>query len=199
MAELHVCDVCCQTSDQHPEQCPSPDHPPHPVWPAMCCQGCACLSYEEAHLGDVRAITVKQPWAWAIAAGHKLVENRSRGTSYRGTLLIHAGKGWSDRGGQDSRVVYASGFSAGLWRTRGAVVAVAQLVDSHPDADCCHPWGESSYTEGDGRLRTNVHHLVLEDVRALPVPTYARGALGLWKPSLDLAVHALSAAGTGRG
>jgi hypothetical protein len=154
-------------------------------------------------VNDVRAITVRQPWAWAIAAGHKLVENRSQGTKYRGPLIIHAGKQWSDRGRQDSRVVEvwkAAGYpmwpatarhSGGVAMQRaltplGEVIAVAQLVDSHPDAGCCRPWGESSYTEGDGKLRTAVHHLVLEDVRALEFGTPARGALGLWRPDVDL-------------
>lgn len=146
---------------------------------------------------DVRAITVKQPWAWAIAHGGKTVENRSQGTRYRGTLLIHAGKAWSQRGEYDHRVRDAWRLEhpelAGaigifdLHVPAGSVVAVAQLVDSHPDAGCCRPWGESSYTEAGGRERTDVHHLVLEDVLALERPVPARGALGLWRPAGDVA------------
>jgi hypothetical protein len=40
----------------------------------------------------MRALSIRQPWAWAIIAGHKDIENRSWQTSYRGPLLIHAGK-----------------------------------------------------------------------------------------------------------
>lgn len=40
----------------------------------------------------IKALTVIQPWAWAIIHGGKLVENRSWPTDYRGPLLIHAGK-----------------------------------------------------------------------------------------------------------
>lgn len=147
---------------------------------------------------DVRAITVKQPWAWAIAAGHKLVENRSQGTRYRGELLIHAGKAWSDRGGE-SEHVRAAWFAQPEWPAAsmsllptGVILAVVQLVDSHPDAGCCRPWGESSYTEGDGRVRTDVHHLVLEEVHPLSRPLPARGALGLWRPPADLLEAALA-------
>lgn len=48
----------------------------------------------------MKAISVQHPWAWAIFNG-KPVENRTWSTSYRGPLLIHAGKkidklGWSD-------------------------------------------------------------------------------------------------------
>jgi hypothetical protein len=144
-------------------------------------------------MSDVRAITVKQPWAWAIAHGGKTIENRSQGTRYRGTLLIHAGKAWSDRGADDERVLAAwDPLDDGLaWPTSnfpaGVVIAVALLVDSHPDAGCCRPWGESSYTEAGGRERTVVHHLVLEDVVPLDRPVPARGALGLWRPPAEVA------------
>lgn len=40
----------------------------------------------------MKAITVCQPYASAIIAGPKRVENRTRPWSFRGRLLIHAGK-----------------------------------------------------------------------------------------------------------
>ena len=40
----------------------------------------------------VRALSIMQPWAWLIVAGHKDIENRSWPTSFRGPVLIHAGK-----------------------------------------------------------------------------------------------------------
>jgi ASCH domain-containing protein len=36
------------------------------------------------------AVSVRQPWAWAIARGHKAVENRDWDTRFRGALAIHA-------------------------------------------------------------------------------------------------------------
>lgn len=41
---------------------------------------------------DVRALTIRQPWASLIACGAKTVETRSWSTAWRGTLLIHAAK-----------------------------------------------------------------------------------------------------------
>jgi len=38
----------------------------------------------------VKCITIKQPWAWLIAAGLKDIENRTWRTAYRGRLLIHS-------------------------------------------------------------------------------------------------------------
>jgi hypothetical protein len=37
----------------------------------------------------MKALSIQQPWAWAIIAGHKDVENRSWYTHHRGSLLIH--------------------------------------------------------------------------------------------------------------
>ncbi len=34
------------------------------------------------------ALSIKQPWAWAIAYGFKTIETRTWGTPYRGELLI---------------------------------------------------------------------------------------------------------------
>ncbi|MCW3678662.1 ASCH domain-containing protein [Burkholderia cenocepacia] len=41
----------------------------------------------------MKALSVRQPWAWLLVVGHKNIENRTWSTSYRGPLLIHASKG----------------------------------------------------------------------------------------------------------
>lgn len=46
---------------------------------------------ELVQAGD-KVISVHQPWAWAIAVGHKLIENRTWDTKHRGRLWIHASK-----------------------------------------------------------------------------------------------------------
>lgn len=40
----------------------------------------------------MKCLTVRQPWAWAIVYGPKRIENRSKRTTHRGPLLIHAGR-----------------------------------------------------------------------------------------------------------
>lgn len=40
----------------------------------------------------MKALSVRQPWAWLIVHGEKTVENRTWPTSYRGPLAIHASK-----------------------------------------------------------------------------------------------------------
>ncbi len=74
----------------------------------------------------MKGLTILQPYAYLIATGSKFIENRTWSTTYRGPLLIHAGKSQSmlmpeDVG--DPRLVF------------GAIVAVAELVDCRRYAD----------------------------------------------------------------
>lgn len=153
----------------------------------------------------MQAITIQQPWAWAVAAGHKTIENRSRCVWSPGRLAVHAGGRWSARGAHDERLARALLVGAvpsedtdleylvarlarrGLPRhdriafPAGAVIGVVTLVDSHPDdGSCCRPWGESAYAEGAGRIRTDVVHLTLADPVTLPAPVPCPGQLGRW-------------------
>lgn len=40
----------------------------------------------------MKALSVKQPWAWLIVQGIKDVENRTWKTNQRGEILVHAGR-----------------------------------------------------------------------------------------------------------
>ncbi|OCB46671.1 hypothetical protein A5721_10795 [Mycobacterium vulneris] len=152
----------------------------------------------------MKALTVQQPWAWAIIHGGKLIENRTQLWSYRGPLAIHAGARWSDHGGNSELVDQAwkdatndcapaeYSHTSRLWTARTEILGVVDLVDCHPDAGCCRPWGESAYVEHGGRQRRRITHLVLENPRALPEPIHCKGALGLWNVPADL-VEAINA------
>ena len=41
----------------------------------------------------MKALSIRQPWAWLIIKGHKDIENRSWPTAFRGRVLVHAAKG----------------------------------------------------------------------------------------------------------
>jgi hypothetical protein len=44
---------------------------------------------------DMRALTVRQPWAWAIFCAGKDIENRSwKNRHTMGTIAIHQGRVW---------------------------------------------------------------------------------------------------------
>ncbi|GGS98800.1 hypothetical protein GCM10010156_66150 [Planobispora rosea] len=118
----------------------------------------------------VKALSVQQPWAHLITIGAKDIENRSRRTTYRGPIAIHA----SLRADRDARVPTEQGRAA--LRTAGdlafgAIIAVAQLTDSHqcPGKRTCSPWAVPG-----------MWHWRLSEIRALPEPIACTGALGLW-------------------
>src|SRR5690606_10778974 len=119
----------------------------------------------------VKALTIWQPWAECIATGAKTIENRRRPFRYRGPLAIHAGLR-HDRHAEHWPLVRAvvdnPADPAAL--PTGALIAVAELIDCHPDTGCCRPWGEPG-----------AYHLVLAHIRRLPRPIPARGQRGLWE------------------
>ncbi|MFJ8727686.1 hypothetical protein [Streptomyces sp. NPDC093269] len=120
----------------------------------------------------MKALTIRQPWAGAIAHQTKRVENRTwkLPARYEGArLLIHAGA-------QLDRDAKVYGPNLGVY---GAVVAVATLTGCHysDDGQCCGPWGME-----------NVYHWTLADVTALEVPVPCKGRLGLWTPDDDVLV-----------
>lgn len=132
------------------------------------------------------AITIRQPWARAIAAGIKTVENRGRSTSYRGLVAIHASRTVDKAGDRDERIVRWFGEEASLGIPLGAVLAVAELVDCHPASprdvqpSCCQPWGETWQLRGGERVQA--YHLVLANARPLARPVYVRCSLAVpWR------------------
>jgi len=126
--------------------------------------------------GEMRVLTVKQPWAWAIIHAEKDVENRSRNLagSYRGPVAIHAGLGF-DQGNMASHAhKRAHGTETPTYLAFGAIIGVVDLVAVHFWDEClegvfgCSPWAES-----------DAHHLVLANPRPLAHPLPFRGGLGL--------------------
>jgi len=134
----------------------------------------------------VRAISVQQPWAFAIARGGKAVFNQSLPTAYRGPLLVHASMR-VDLKACDSPLIQAAGWNpADPLAAIGAVIATAELTDVCPGSPCeCGPWAEP-----------DAYHWRLSDVRSLPRPIVALGRTDLWepKPSLVTEVNAMVAA-----
>ncbi|MEU1078185.1 MULTISPECIES: hypothetical protein [unclassified Streptomyces] len=145
-----------------------------------------------------RGLTIRQPWAFAIAEGFKTIENRSRRTHYRGPLLIHAGLRADPsvsivRYSRDAAIRFDQlGGPQNYWEARarvpsafhkphpslalGAVIATARLADCHQATDgCCAPWGF-----------TDQWHWELADIQPLKTAVACGGALGLWKPEAEL-------------
>jgi hypothetical protein len=104
----------------------------------------------------MKALTVRQPWAELIIRGQKDVENRSRTTTHRGQLAIHAGLGL------DSSEPKVQGEL-----DRGAIIGVVDVVGCVQGSKS--PWAVSGQW-----------HWLLANPRRLSKPIPYRGALGLW-------------------
>jgi hypothetical protein len=123
------------------------------------------------------ALSVRQPWAWAIVAGHKKIENRSggairSGNMRTGRICIHAAAG-----------LKRDEFHWGYWRLarhgvqcprpedlpRGAIIGTVEVVDIIDQSDS--EWF-------GGPMGLVLQHAQMVD----PIP--AKGALGYfpWKP-----------------
>lgn len=124
------------------------------------------------------ALSVRQPWAWAIVAGHKVIENRSSGSIRAGRMTcrriaIHAATGLKQ-----------SEYDWAVWRlqkhgvncprpdvlVRGAIIGAVDVVDIVSESDSEWFGGQMG--------------LVLDNpVQCTPIP--AAGALGyfVWQRS----------------
>lgn len=124
--------------------------------------------------GERRAVSVRRPYANLIVAGHKTVENRTWATDHRGVIVVHAGQAWEPTGAALAAELGIAGFD-----TRhvcpGGYLGTVRLVEVHPAAGCCAPWGE----QGDG-----VFHWLLSDPHPFHTPIPGPGRLGLyWAPA----------------
>jgi len=125
----------------------------------------------------MKAITVRQPWAWGIAWAGKPIENRSWFTNYRGELAIHAASTFSRREYEWARTfMLGLGIetpAAGALDT-GRVVAVTRLVDVRKTTSDLAQWE----TAGG-------YAFILENTKPIQ-PFACRGQQGLWSIPDDL-------------
>lgn len=73
----------------------------------------------------MRCLSIRQPWASLIIAGHKKIENRTWATPYRGPLLIHASQRVDPEA--DTRGLLTPAAIAQL--PRGGIIGVVFLDD----------------------------------------------------------------------
>ena len=122
----------------------------------------------------MRALTLRQPWAWAITHAGKRIENRTWPTPYRGTILIHAGsKAFDDLAAVEANVGRLSDrLRSEAMAQRSSIVAIAELVDVihvREFGDDLPPWAAGPYC------------WMLRNVRRIE-PIKTSGRQGLWTP-----------------
>ncbi len=128
-----------------------------------------------ARLPTVKALTLRPPWAWAVIYGGKDIENRRWRTSYRGPLLIHAGKSADEDGSEALLWTMADPAAFGqpraAWRARGAIIGLVFLADILSDSSS--RWAVPGW-----------YHWALEFPWPIDPPVPARGRQGLWTPPI---------------
>jgi hypothetical protein len=134
----------------------------------------------------VKALSIRQPWAWLIVNNFSNVECRNRRFNFRGPVLIHASKR-VDRAGYHSLVELQtppprlSGSEAISWRDLQQNIPPVEeletegIVGRAVVADCV-------YTRVAPRFR-ETFGLVLTEARPLRFQP-CRGKLGLFEPEL---------------
>lgn len=81
-----------------------------------------------------RALSLRQPWAWLLATGHKPIENRFWRDSFRGRFLVHASRGMTEEEYVACRAfsrfaIPAEKFPPAFAFARGGIVGAATLDD----------------------------------------------------------------------
>jgi hypothetical protein len=135
----------------------------------------------------MKALSVKQPWAWLICAGYKDIENRNWPTTFRGKIYVHAPKFWENCFADDIYQQYASILEAkGLpyddfiewWRrenprTDGLLSGIIGEVDITGCVEASDsPWFTGKYG------------LVLANPVLYERPIPCRGRLGFFIPDI---------------
>lgn len=142
----------------------------------------------------MKALSLWQPWASAIALGLKRIETRHWSTSHRGLLAIHAAKRWTAEERWAAKN-FACMFGCAALRgdlPLGAIVAVAKLVDVR-STDSLRPT-LSDDEEELGNYAPGRFGWMLSDVIALPEPIPAKGMQGLFDLSGELTSAVIAAA-----
>lgn len=121
----------------------------------------------------MKALSIRQPWAWLIVNGWKNIENREWPTHFRGRFLIHSSKSMTRAEYQACRL-FMAGFTTldippAEQLERGGIVGEAVLLNCvrrHDSEWFCGPFG-----------------FVLGEAKPLPFIPY-KGTLGFFNVEL---------------
>lgn len=129
------------------------------------------------------ALSITQPWGWAILNAGKDIENRDWSTDYRGVIAIHAPKKISN----GDEYSFDISFIKAMWglshkgtlkmpnrkdHITSAIIGIATIID-------CVRYHQSPWFQGE-------YGFVLKDVIALSEPISCAGALKLWRVSDEI-------------
>jgi hypothetical protein len=148
----------------------------------------------------MKALSLRQPWLWAVLELGKTIENRRWNTKYRGPILLHAAKGCTAKECDDAlewmraRGLLGPHEWSGLEHIeRGGICGYAEIVDVLPPLTANY-LPLASDLEVDARWHMPAQYgFVLRNVRRLPFVPYP-GSLGLFNVAPEVAAKAMEAA-----
>jgi hypothetical protein len=125
----------------------------------------------------MKVITIKQPYASLIANGYKIYEFRTWKTSYRGKLLIHAGKAIDKTAMEKYKHL-------NLEYPSGCIIAECTLTDIIPIDNNMRDYLNSIneqhiYDNIILNSKWNGYGFYLENIKKIE-PIYLKGKLSLW-------------------
>lgn len=144
------------------------------------CDNCNHVSlYDE--MEPLKALSIKQPWAWLIVNGYKDIENRNNLKNFTGKFLIHASQNFDGinltksespqkRLAFDKCKDHFRFFDDGADFDKGGIVGYATITGYVTESDS--PWFVGKYG------------LQIKDPHPLPF-TPCKGKLSFFKPEIQ--------------
>lgn len=128
----------------------------------------------------MKALSIRQPWAWAILHAGKDIENRDWRTDFRGRVLIHTGKICTADDYESFLATMHTAslkhpFPDGLTLPRRSALPLGGIVGEAEIVDCI--------TSHDSPWFFGKFGFVLRNARQLPFQP-CRGQLGFFEPDL---------------
>ena len=115
----------------------------------------------------MRALSIRQPWAWLVVNGYKDMENRTWRSRFRGRIYVHAGqKVVADDYPEQREYITEAGIIIPRDLPRGTIVGEVTITGCIAASDSpwfCGPYG-----------------FTLEDPVAYDTPKPCRGRLGFF-------------------
>jgi hypothetical protein len=135
----------------------------------------------------IKALSLRQRWAWLVARGFKPIENRPWTTNFRGRFLIHASKSEEQLDGLDEGWIIERLEPRQVAEYRTARIDYGAIIGAGTVVDCVDSAYEilRRYRElYDVRWFTGPHGLVIAEAVLYERPVPCRGALGFFIPEL---------------
>lgn len=126
----------------------------------------------------MKALSIRQPWAWAILHAGKDIENRDWPTKFRGTVAVHAAKGMTNDEYQLAREfmidagVAAPDIPLAHAIRRGAIIGLVDIIDCVDESDSLWFCGHYGF--------------ILANPRPLPTPIPCSGTLNFWNVPVEI-------------